>query len=113
MRLRVLRKTRHLLPLWEHGMRSKYICIPNQVNHGGDHIIADFQKGREINVPPSIGFSHHYRNNCPVSRNITELPNEVDQTIYKYKDELLKNVKMILDKIADQCELSELPTKFR
>ena len=112
----MLRKTRHLLPLCEHGMRSKYICIPNQVNHGGDHIIADFQKGREINVSPSIGFSHHYRNNCPVKKtkkNIKNLPNKVDRTIYKYKDGLLKNVKMILDKISDQCDLSDLPTKFQ
>ena len=109
--LRLLRKTRRRRKFNPHGERSKYICIPRQVKEAGTHLIYEYLVGSALNVPTNIGFSHHYRF-CDAGKvgmgDCTHDENEVDRTVYKYKDKLLTNVKTVLTKISEQCTIDHL-----
>ena len=55
----ILRKTQRMSGFDYKAIRSKYIAITNQVVQAGNHFIHEFQQGREVNVPTSVGFLHH------------------------------------------------------
>ena len=75
------------------------------------------QQGNELNVPPSVGFMHHYRAKCVVLRNGIEwmsgidpkseiyLNNhtQVDRIMYRYKERLEKNINNVLLTLPKQC----------
>ena len=106
----ILRKTQRMSGFDYTAMRSKYIAITNQVVQAGNHFIHEFQQGREVNVPTSVGFLHHYRATCvdvgPGSlKKCLKGPTEVDQTMHKYKAQLLKNMNTEFLELSKQCKL--------
>ena len=108
---RVLSKTRRRRKLNPHGERSKYICVPRQVKEAGTHIVYEYLKGNNLNVPQDIGLLHHYRQCEMYQTGMGDCSNdstEVDRTIYKYKSEILKNIKDIIPSIYSQCKLKIL-----
>ena len=84
----ILRKTKRMHKFYPPALRSKYLAISNQVVQAGNHYIHEFQQGREVNVPTSVGFLHHYRATC--ADNTTKKDSEkcligptvVDRTMY-------------------------------
>ena len=92
--------------------RSKYIAIPNQVVQAGNHFIHKFQQGKEVNVPPVIGFLHHYRSQCIINnknvkfKKCLKIPSHVDRTIYKYKKKLIERMDKVFVALSRQCNLS-------
>ena len=108
--LRVLLKTRRRTKFNPHGERSKYICIPRNVKEAGTHMVYEYQVGSSLNVPTDIGFSHHYRfcesGKVGMGDCINDV-NEVDRTVYKYKDTLLRNVKNVMKKLSKQCTINQ------
>ena len=105
-KLIVLRKTSRTSMFLPPSSRSKYICVPKNVIKGGNHIIDEFLEGIEVNVPPSIGFLHHYRSHTPkrAAANPTGRT-VVDRTMHKYKDRLLNNIMGVLLDISQHCKL--------
>ena len=107
----ILRKTKRMHKFYPPALRSKYLAISNQVIQAGNHYIHEFQQGREVNVPTSVGFLHHYRATC--ADNTTKLdskkcligPTVVDRTMYKYKENLLKNMNNVFQILRQQCKL--------
>ena len=107
----ILRKTKRMHKFYPPALRSKYLAISNQVVQAGNHYIHEFQQGREVNVPTSVGFLHHYRATC--ADNTTKKDSEkcligptvVDRTMYKYKEKLLKNMNNVFQIIHQQCKL--------
>ena len=107
----ILRKTKRMHKFYPPALRSKYLAISNQVVQAGNHYIHEFQQGREVNVPTSVGFLHHYRATC--ADNTTKLdskkcligPTVVDRTMYKYKENLLKNMNNVFQILRQQCKL--------
>ena len=107
----ILRKTKRMHKFYPPALRSKYLAISNQVIQAGNHYIHEFQQGREVNVPTSVGFLHHYRATC--ADNTTKLdskkcligPTVVDRTMYKYKKQLLKNMNNVFQILRQQCKL--------
>ena len=107
----ILRKTKRMHKFYPPALRSKYLAISNQVIQAGNHYIHEFQQGREVNVPTSVGFLHHYRATC--ADNTTKLdskkcligPTVVDRTMYKYKENLLKNMNNVFQILRHQCKL--------
>ena len=107
----ILRKTKRMHKFYPPALRSKYLAISNQVVQAGNHYIHEFQQGREVNVPTSVGFLHHYRASC--ADNTTKKDSEkcvigptvVDRTMYKYKEKLLKNMNTVFQIIHEQCKL--------
>ena len=107
----ILRKTKRMHKFYPPALRSKYLAISNQVIQAGNHYIHEFQQGREVNVPTSVGFLHHYRASC--ADNTTKKDSEkcvigptvVDRTMYKYKEKLLKNMNTVFQIIHEQCKL--------
>ena len=107
----ILRKTKRMHKFYPPALRSKYLAISNQVIQAGNHYIHEFQQGREVNVPTSVGFLHHYRATC--ADNTTKLdskkcligPTVVDRTMYKYKETLLKNMNNVFQILRQQCKL--------
>ena len=101
------------------GIRSKYFAISKNVIQAGNHMINDLHQGSEFNVPPTVGFLHHYRAKCVGLRNGLELmpgidpkpenclknPTKIDRTIYKYKERLLTNMNKVLLSLPQQCKL--------
>ena len=45
--INVILKTRHRSRISPHGVRSKYVCIPNKVIQSGNHIINEVGQGEE------------------------------------------------------------------
>ena len=107
----IFRKTKRMHKFYPPALRSKYLAISNQVVQAGNHYIHEFQQGREVNVPTSVGFLHHYRATC--ADNTTKKDSEkcligptvVDRTMYKYKEKLLKNINNVFQIIHQQCKL--------
>ena len=107
----ILRKTKRMHKFYPPALRSKYLAISNQVVQAGNHYIHEFQQGREVNVPTSVGFLHHYRASC--ADNTTKKDSEkcligptiVDRTMYKYKERLLKNMNNVFQALHEQCRL--------
>ena len=107
----ILRKTKRMHKFYPPALRSKYLAISNQVVQAGNHYIHEFQQGREVNVPTSVGFLHHYRATC--ADNTTKKDSEKcligptveDRTMYKYKEKLLKNMNNVFQIIHQQCKL--------
>ena len=107
----ILRKTKRMHKFYPPALRSKYLAISNQVVQAGNHYIHEFQQGREVNVPTTVGFLHHYRASC--ADNTTKKDSEkcltgptvVDRTMYKYKEKLLKNMNNVFQIIHQQCKL--------
>ena len=107
----ILRKTKRMHKFYPPALRSKYLAISNQVVQAGNHYIHEFQQGREVNVPTSVGFLHHYRATC--ADNTTKKDSEkcligptvVDRTMYKYKERLLNNMNNVYQIIHQQCKL--------
>ena len=106
--LRVLRKTRRKTKFNPQKQRSKYICIPRQVKEAGNHFIWEFQQGNNLNVPTNVGFLHHYRVCEFGGDDCVHAPNQVDRTVHKYQQTLLQNVKRVILKLSDQCNLDYL-----
>ena len=89
-------------------------------------------QGSELNVPPHIGLSHHYRGPCseggfknykndaPMLELLTKDPkncinkrNHVDRAVYKYKEKLLRNIKRVLYPISEKCKFDHLLPNLR
>ena len=107
----ILRKTRRTSKFYPPAKRSKYIAIPTQVLQAGNHFIHWFQQGKEVNVPPNIGFLHHYRATCvddePDHPNkCIKDPTQVDRTIHKHKQKLLDSMNKVFLALSQQCNLS-------
>ena len=108
----VFRKTRRTSTFSLPAKRSKYIAIPNQVVQVGNHFIHKFQQGREVNVPPDIGFLHHYRSNCIINnknvkfKKCQNIPTEVDRTMYTHKKKLIERMDKVFVALSQQCNLS-------
>ena len=105
--LRVLRNIRRTTKFNSLGDRSKYICIPQKVTEAGQHYIWEYHKGIPMHVATNIGFLHHYRSGCEfmATNDCTFDSNQVDQTILKYRQTLLNNVKLVWSKLTHQCKL--------
>ena len=129
----VLRKTRRKIKFYPPAIRSKYIAIPNQVVTAKNHLITEFHQGKEVNVPTDIGYLHHYRKHCARYswetrdfskkhklliklhnyKQIQQLdaeyclnaPTEIDRTMWKYKNKLLRQVNQIFQAVSQQCHL--------
>ena len=125
----VLRKTRRHLKFYPPAIRSKYIAIPNQVVTAKNHLITEFHLGKEVNVPTDIGYLHQYRKDCAsyfwetmdiskkpkfkFYKQVQQLdaeyclnaPTEIDRTMWKYKNKLLRQVNQIFQAISQQCHL--------
>ena len=131
LRLRVLRKTRRRTIYDPHSVRSKYIVIPRHVVEGGNHQInkvvwgscsTEKCEGTSINAPSHIGLSHHYRAECEWQHkggnpywklsNCTKYENVLDRRVHKYKENLLRNVKNVLQEISDHCNLDGFISRF-
>ena len=125
----VLRKTRRHLKFYPPAIRSKYIAIPNQVVTATNHLITEFHLGKEVNVPTDIGYLHHYRKPCARyfwetrdfakkhkskfykqqqqldAKYCLNAPTEIDRTMWKYKNKLLRQVNQIFQALSQQCHL--------
>ena len=106
----VFRKTKRMSGFNYKAIRSKYIAIANKVVQAGNHFIHEFQQGKEVNVPTSIGFLHHYRATCvdvgPGSlQTCLKGPVEIDRAMHKYKSQLLKNMNSVFLKLSRKCKL--------
>ena len=125
--LRVLKKTRHKIEFHPQTERSKYICVPRNINEVGNHFIWEFFQGKNFNVPTKFGYLHHYRYVCEEISWFQYLKyyllkiisgvddhciqkNKIDQTMFAYQDELSKNVNKVVGKLLDQCQIN--PLKF-
>ena len=123
--LRVLVKTRRTSAFSPPGHRSKYIFIPSQVKMANNHFIYEFQKGIEVIVPTDVGILQHYRGPCeeiemifqksvPIASAIdpsidcTNRSSTVDNSVHKYTEKLLRNVKSALREISGNCILKNL-----
>lgn len=106
--LRVLRKTRRKSKFNPQKQRSKYICIPRNVKEAGNHFIWEFARGSNLNVPTSHGFLHHYRVCEFGGDDCVHTDSQVDRTVYRYRDLLVKNVDKIVQKLSDRCQLDKL-----
>ncbi|CAG9762979.1 unnamed protein product [Ceutorhynchus assimilis] len=102
-----LRKTRRKTEFHPHRQRSKFIIRPELVNMVGNHFIWEYFNRRKygvLDVNPLDAFMHHYRvcefggDDC-VNQNST-----VDQTAYKYKDEMVRAVRGRYNAYMDQCK---------
>ena len=106
----VLSKTRRRKKLNPHGERSKYICIPRNVKEAGTHIVYEYLKGQNLNVPEDVGLSHHYRrcesNKVGMGDCINDLT-EVDRTTFKHAHTLLLNIKSSLQQIFAHCKINK------
>ena len=107
----ILRKTQRMHKFYPPALRSKYVAISNQVVQAGNHYIHEFQQGKEVNVPTSVGFLHHYRATCvddePDHPNkCIKDPTQVDRTIHKHKQKLLDSMDKVFLALSQQCILS-------
>ena len=96
---------------------TKYLVISKIVIQASNHMINDLQQEGQLNVPPSVGFFHHYRAKCVVLGNGFELmsvidpksgiclenPIQVDRTMYKCQEKLLKHINNVLVTGSQQC----------
>ena len=109
--INVLLKTRHRSRISPHGVRSKYVCIPNKVIQAGNHILNEVGQGEEVNVPPRIGLLHHYREKCVLSKeqdykSCLNEPSTVDRTAHKFKDKLLQGINEAFKRLSKHCYLA-------
>ena len=108
---RVLTKIRRRKKLNPHGERSKYICLPQHLKEAGTHIVYEYLKGYNINVPQDVALSHHYRQ-CEMNKvgmgDCMKDPTEVDRTVYKYKHAIMRSIKDVYPQIVSQCKLAPI-----
>ena len=107
--LRVLKKTRRKNKFNPPKQRSKYICIPRLVKEVGNHFIWEYANGVNVNVKTSVAFLHHYRVCEFGGDDCIHTDSVVDQTVFKYAEELLNNVRGVMKELSRSCKLNDMP----
>ena len=82
--------TRRMSTLLTPGILSKYLGFPENIIQACNHMSNDEQQGTEINGPPSVGFSQHFRASCVVLLNGIKLMSGIDPEPEIYLKILLK-----------------------
>ncbi|KAK2714536.1 hypothetical protein QYM36_008932 [Artemia franciscana] len=99
-------KTQRRKKLHPHKQRSKYICKPNFIQEAGNHFIWEFEAGKgTVQVPPDVGYLHHYRVCEFGGDDCVKEESMIDRTAHKYQSELLKSVLAAIDDIGSVCKL--------
>ena len=106
--LRVLQKTRRKSKFNPQKQRSKYICVPRNVKEAGNHFIWEFFRGSNLNVPTKFGYLHHYRVCEFGGDDCIHAENHVDRTMFSFRDQLVKQVKDVVHKLSEKCQLNNL-----
>ncbi|CAH1778963.1 unnamed protein product [Owenia fusiformis] len=88
LKLVTLMKTKKETKIWPPYQRSKLIIDPLKIKEMGAHQIWGEKSGADLVVDPKDGLLHHYRN----WENPSDLPGPVDETMLKYKDDLIDAV---------------------
>ena len=106
--LRVLQKTRRKSKFNPQKQRSKYICIPRNVKEAGNHFIWEFFRGSNLNVPTKYGYLHHYRVCEFGGDDCIHTENHIDRTMFLFQNKLIKNVKNVVHKLSERCQLNNI-----
>lgn len=105
-----LKKVRRKTKLHPHKQRSKYICLPEQVVEAGNHFVWEYIPGHgTFNVPADSAILHHYRICEFGGDDCINTASTIDNTAYRYKDQLIANVKAKFQGYKVPCQLPELP----
>lgn len=105
--LRSLRKTRRKSKFNPQKQRSKYICVPRNVKEAGNHFIWEFARGSNLNVPTKYGYLHHYRVCEFGGDDCIHTESHVDRRSFHWRNTLLSNVKKVVHKLSERCQLQE------
>jgi Glycosyltransferase family 92 len=100
-------KTRRVIDLDLPGVRSKYICKPEEVVEAGNHYLWEARTSQMKQVPinPDTGLSHHYRIKCEAERlNCLNVNTTVDKSTWKWKIPLQKALSQ--QSVGKKCELT-------
>lgn len=86
-------KTRRTIAVWKPKMRSKCVINTNLVITMGNHFTWEKVRGsKEVFAQQQDGLLHHYRVCEFGGEDCVKLPSQIDRTMYRWKDILLKSV---------------------
>lgn len=104
-KLVTLQKTIRKSKFHAHKQRSKCIVLPERIVEMGNHFVWEFVAGKTMfNIPPDIGFLHHYRvcefggNDCINTTHV------VDRRAYTWRNALLEAVALRLRLLQPVCQ---------
>ncbi|XP_054714319.1 uncharacterized protein LOC129223960 [Uloborus diversus] len=104
-KLLTLQKTIRKSKFHAHKQRSKCIVLPERVVEMGNHFVWEFIAGKTMmNIPPDMGFLHHYRvcefggNDCINTTHV------VDRRTYFWKDTMIETVALRLRLLQPVCQ---------
>ncbi|CAL1277505.1 unnamed protein product [Larinioides sclopetarius] len=104
-KLLTLQKTIRKSKFHAHKQRSKCIVLPERVVEMGNHFVWEFLAGKTMmNIPPDMGFLHHYRvcefggNDCINTTHV------IDRRTYVWRDSLIEAVALRLRLLQPVCQ---------
>lgn len=104
-KLLTLQKTIRKSKFHAHKQRSKCVVLPERVVEMGNHFVWEFLAGKTMmNIPPDMGFLHHYRvcefggNDCINTTHV------VDRRTYGWRDALIEAVALRLRLLQPVCQ---------
>ncbi|XP_015904753.1 beta-1,4-galactosyltransferase galt-1 [Parasteatoda tepidariorum] len=104
-KLLTLQKTTRKSKFHAHKQRSKCVILPERVVEMGNHFVWEFITGKTMmNIPPDVGFLHHYRvcefggNDCINTTHVT------DRRSYAWKDAMVDMISLRLRLLQPVCQ---------
>lgn len=100
-----MRKTRRMTEFHNAGIRSKYICKPEEAIEIGNHLLWETRttQMKHAMLGLDVAYMHHYRSVC-AKKDCLKFPTVIDTSIWKWKNVLTEA--MAQQNVGQVCELA-------